>query len=104
MDITPSPPLPVGRSFSENCLNLNIWIPAQSPPSSGYPILFYIHGGWLQTGNPLHDADKDPSDLIASVEEGGAGLEAIIVSPGYRLGIFGFLAADGMIEGEIGNL
>jgi carboxylesterase type B len=103
MDITPSPPIPTGRTYSEDCLLLNIWAPDEMPPSSGFPVLFFIHGGWLQTGNPHHDVDKEPSDLIASVEDGGAGLKAIVVCPGYRLGIIGFLSSTAMPEGERGN-
>ncbi|KAJ4034291.1 hypothetical protein NW756_014030 [Fusarium oxysporum] len=29
----------------------NIWVPAQRPPPYGWPVQFYIHGGWLQVGN-----------------------------------------------------
>jgi carboxylesterase type B len=47
---------------------------------------------------------KDPSDLIAAIEEGGAGFRAIVVAPGYRLGVLGFLATESMAEGERGNL
>jgi carboxylesterase type B len=104
MVISPSPSAPVGRIYSEDCLLLNIWVPAEKPPSKGFPVLFFIHGGWLQVGNPHHDAHKDPSDLIAPISAGGAGLQAIVVSPGYRLGIFGFMAAEGMPKGERGNL
>jgi carboxylesterase type B len=104
MTITPSPPILAPRPSSEDCLLLNIWVPARPPPVNGFPVLFFIHGGWLQVGNPHHDTTKDPSDLIAPVDEGGAGLQAIVVSPGYRLGIFGFLAMADMPEGERGNL
>lgn len=104
MDVKPSPPMPTDRTYSEDCLLLNIWVPAGTPPSAGFPVLFFIHGGWLQVGNPHHDPLKDASDLVAPHELGGAGLGAIIVAPGYRLGVFGFLAMECMPAGERGNL
>ncbi|UZJ54134.1 hypothetical protein CBS101457_003454 [Exobasidium rhododendri] len=103
LDITPSPPRPPPPSCSEDCLLLNIWVPAGLPPKQGFPVLFFIHGGWLQSGNPNQDVLKDPSDLIGRIDEGGAGLQAIVVAPGYRLGVLGFLAMEGMPEGERGN-
>lgn len=39
--------------WDEDCLQLNIYIPTGKPPSStGWPVFFYIHGGFLQWGNP----------------------------------------------------
>jgi carboxylesterase type B len=104
LSINPSPPVPTQRTYSEDCLLFNIWVPAGEPPLSGFPVLFFIHGGWLQTGHPHHEIDQEPSDLIAPVEEGGAGLQAIVICPGYRLNVFGFLCSKGMPEGERGNL
>jgi carboxylesterase type B len=89
--------------YSEDCLTLNIWVPGSMPPAQGFPVLFYIHGGWLQVGNANHDVVKDPTDLLASHEEGGKGLGVIVVAPAYRLNVFGFLAMDCMPEGQRGN-
>lgn len=30
--------------WDENCLQLNIYIPAKTPPQNGFPVFFYIHG------------------------------------------------------------
>lgn len=73
-------------------------MPPTQPPPQGFPVFFYIHGGWLQVGHPNQDAMKDPSDLISPISEGGAGLNAIVVAPGYRLNIFGFLATKELKE------
>lgn len=96
-------PLAPPYKFDEDCLTLNIWVPARRPPPGGFAVFFFIHGGWLQVGNPHHDLVKDPSDLLASHEDGGKNMGAIFVSPGYRLNVFGFLAAECMPEGERGN-
>lgn len=82
---------PLGSIYSEDCLHLNIWRPSGVVPASGWPVLAWIHGGFYQVGNPLHDTD--PSDLISKV---GVGLQAIVVSIGYRLNIFGFLACSSL--------
>ncbi|KAE8444569.1 hypothetical protein EG329_014493 [Mollisiaceae sp. DMI_Dod_QoI] len=69
----------------EDCLQSNIWIPLGEPPEDGWPVFFYIHGGFLQFGSNNYD---DPSALLAETD-----VKCIIVSPGYRLGLFGFLAS-----------
>ena len=66
---------------SEDSLYLNIWKPAGDV--SGLPVLVYIHGGALQTGQPWYE---DYSG------EGLAREGVIVVNMGYRLGIFGFFA------------
>jgi hypothetical protein len=36
---------------SEDCLHLNVYTPQNATQSSGLPVLFFIYGGNLQTGN-----------------------------------------------------
>ena len=82
--------------FDEDCLVVNLWLPAGNPPASGWPILAWIHGGWLQIGDPSLKEHTQPTQLIA---EGG--LRAAVVSIGYRLNIFGFLAGK-RLKGNFG--
>ena len=81
---------------SEDSLYLNIWKP--SGDVSGLPVLVYIHGGSLQTGQPWYE---DYSG------EGLAREGVIVVNMGYRLGIFGFFADPGLAaespNGTTGN-
>ncbi|KAK5194531.1 hypothetical protein LTR92_005774 [Exophiala xenobiotica] len=83
---------PIDNVQDEDCLYLNIWVPAGSssapPPKQGWPVQVHIHGGWLQVGNAMQDHQHDPFDLIKDVTP------RIIVSPTYRLNLFGFLAGD----------
>ena len=72
---------------NEDCLFLNIWVPAQRAPPQGWPVQFHIHGGWLQVGDP-HQNDHDPFDLLTH------SMPRIIVAPTYRLNVFGFLAGE----------
>ncbi|KAK5947080.1 hypothetical protein PMZ80_001226 [Knufia obscura] len=81
---------------SEDCLYLNIWVPAGTPPADGWPVQFHIHGGWLQVGNANQSNDNDPFDLLAH------STPRIIVAPTYRLNLFGFLAGQELQDAESG--
>ncbi len=70
-------------AVSEDSLYLNIWKPAGAREK--LPVLVYIHGGSLQTGQPWY-ADYSG--------EGLARKGVIVVNFGYRLGVFGFLADE----------
>lgn len=75
-------------TFEEDCLQLNIYIPeGKQRPEKGWPVFFYIHGGFLQWGSP----NIEPSAATPLMSE--TALHAIIVTPGYRLNLFGFLAS-----------
>ena len=68
---------------SEDALYLNIWKPAGAQEK--LPVLVYIHGGSLQTGQPWYADYRG---------EGLARKGVIVVNMGYRLGVFGFLATE----------
>ena len=68
---------------SEDALYLNIWKPQGDV--SGLPVLVYVHGGSLQTGQPWYQ-DYSGNGLA---REG-----VVVVNMGYRLGIFGFFADE----------
>ena len=67
---------------SEDCLYLNVQAPSNATPNSKLPVLFWIHGGGLETGS---GQEYDGTSLINSGN-------AVFVSINYRLGILGFLA------------
>ncbi len=68
---------------SEDSLCVNVWKPAGDV--SGLPVLVFIHGGSLQTGQPWYE---DYSG------EGLARQGLVVVNMGYRLGVFGYLAHE----------
>ena len=81
---------------SEDSLYLNIWKPAGE--AEKLPVLVYIHGGSLQSGQPWWQ------------DYSGRGLAEkgiIVVNMGYRLGIFGFFADEALSQespnGTTGN-
>ncbi|WP_457633764.1 carboxylesterase/lipase family protein [Oceanithermus desulfurans] len=68
---------------SEDCLNLNVWVPAQDPPAGGWPVMVFVHGGSFTGGSgsePIYDG--------ARLARRGV----VVVTFNYRLGPFGFLA------------
>ncbi|KAF3398158.1 hypothetical protein F1880_006103 [Penicillium rolfsii] len=88
----------------EDCLQLNVWMPARPAPKDGWPVCFYIHGGFLQVGT----ANLNPEALVPLLSE--SAFQAIMVFPAYRLNALGFLtgrelAAEASAHGEAtGNM
>jgi len=74
-----APTGPDSFTRSEDCLYLNIFMPAYE--SSNRPVLFWIHGGSFNQGSAN---DYDGSVLA---EQG----DVVVVVINYRLGFFGFL-------------
>lgn len=75
--------------FSEDCLNLNVWMPDTGQKKM--PVVFYIHGGGHFSG-ANSDTWFDGPHLIKD-------RQAVMVAPNYRLGAFGYLYL-GEILGE----
>ncbi|GGM93134.1 carboxylic ester hydrolase [Thermus composti] len=79
-------PIPPQR---EDCLVLNVYLPAQAPPPGGFPVMVYIHGGGFTSG-----AGAEPIYRGHRLAEAGV----IVVAPNYRLGPLGFLALPALAE------
>ena len=69
--------------FSEDCLYLNVWSPDGPRPDTLRPVLVYFYGGGFVAGA----ADETRYDGAALAREG-----VIVVTPNYRLNVFGLLA------------
>lgn len=87
MQIGSYPPDAPPEPSSEDCLYLNIWVPANTPPpdksGGGLPVMVWIFGGGLLSGSastPLYAGDELASRGV------------ILVTASYRLGVLGFLA------------
>ncbi|MBR6380092.1 MAG: carboxylesterase family protein [Lachnospiraceae bacterium] len=81
---------PTGPEYevSEDSLYLNIFTPARTGEEN-LPVLFYIHGGGFTGGYP----SEIEFDWEHMARKG-----IVVVSVQYRLGIFGFLAADALSQ------
>jgi para-nitrobenzyl esterase len=66
---------------SEDCLFLNVWVPAK-PSAAKLPVMVWIYGGGFAAGS-TSEPRQDGTHLA---QQG-----VVVVSMNYRLGIFGFL-------------
>jgi para-nitrobenzyl esterase len=84
----PQPPGPFGQgSTSEDCLHLNVFTPSHRRAGSHFPVMVWIHGGALVTGE---SNDYDPTTLAAD--------GVTVVTINYRLGALGFLAHPALAD------
>jgi para-nitrobenzyl esterase len=67
---------------SEDCLVVNVWTPAKRA-GERMPVMVWIHGGGFTAGTPAEQLYH--GEWLA--QKG-----VVVVSVGYRLGVFGFLA------------
>ena len=67
---------------SEDCLNLDIWIPAKAE-SAKFPVFVWFYGGGFVAGS-ASEVRYDGENLAKK--------RVIVVEPNYRLGVFGFFS------------
>ncbi|HXZ00063.1 MAG TPA: carboxylesterase family protein, partial [Stellaceae bacterium] len=72
---------------SEDCLFLNVYVPATAEPNANLPVMLWIHGGALVSGT---GAQYDPSVMAAENN-------IIVVTINYRLGALGWLVEPGLL-------
>ncbi|KAM9607565.1 liver carboxylesterase 1-like isoform 3-T3 [Trichechus inunguis] len=81
--------------FSEDCLYLNIYTPADLTRKSRLPVMVWIHGGGLLSGGA-----STYDGLVLSAHE-----DVVVVTIQYRLGIWGFFSTgDEHSRGNWGHL
>jgi para-nitrobenzyl esterase len=71
------------RGPSENCLSLNLWMPATASAESRLPVMVWIYGGGFAAGTA-----SEPRQDGGNLSKQGV----VVVSMNYRLGIFGFFS------------
>ncbi|OUT23660.1 hypothetical protein CAS74_000017 [Pichia kudriavzevii] len=84
----------------ESIQYLNIWVPASNKyrPQNGWPVLVYIHGGWLQYG----DINNEFFNSVELMDDEHFKEKYIFVTPAYRLNIFGFLTCNQLEHKNLG--
>ncbi|CAA2109303.1 carboxylesterase/lipase family protein [Variovorax paradoxus] len=75
---------------SEDCLYLNVWRPAND--TGKLPVIVWVHGGSNITGYTA-DPVYDGANLARTAN-------AVVVSVNYRLGMFGFMNASSLKNGD----
>ncbi len=81
----------------EDCLNLNVWVPAGGPANRPFPVMVWLHGGGFTNGSgsvPGYDGARFARDGV------------VCVTVNYRLGVEGFLylGADDPAPANLGLL
>jgi para-nitrobenzyl esterase len=84
--VAPDVPHATAASTTEDCLTLNVTVPAGAGPTARLPVLVWVHGGGFSAGA---GGDYDPRRLV----EAGP---LVVVTVNYRLGALGFLALPGL--------
>ncbi|MFI5607146.1 carboxylesterase/lipase family protein [Amycolatopsis sp. NPDC051903] len=82
---------PMSLPQSEDCLSLTVFTPSTT---GSRPVLVWIHGGAFVTGSGGQDW-YDGTRLAQDAD-------AVVVTINYRLGVFGFLALDGVAPANLG--
>lgn len=67
---------------SEDCLYLNVFVPSNATSTSKLPVLFSIYGGNLNSGSG--------SFAVYNGVPFAAHQNVVVVTPNYRVGVFGF--------------
>uniref|UniRef100_A0A4W4FJL7 Carboxylic ester hydrolase n=1 Tax=Electrophorus electricus TaxID=8005 RepID=A0A4W4FJL7_ELEEL len=85
------------RMMSEDCLYLNVWVPA-TPRPHNLTVMVWIYGGGFYSGSS--SLDVYDGRYLAHSEK------VVVVSMNYRVSAFGFLALNGSAEapGNVGLL
>lgn len=82
--------------YSEDCLYLNVWSPAEAEEGEALPVMVWIHGGTFVTG-----AGSQPMFDGAQMARNG---KVVLVTVNYRLGPLGFLHLSHLGGGLGSNL
>ncbi|XP_053988697.1 carboxylic ester hydrolase-like isoform X2 [Hylaeus volcanicus] len=90
---TPQPPQYEKVIGAEDCLYLNVYVPAhERTTTKPMPVIFWIHGGAFQFGSGQDMGAKYLMDY-----------DVVVVTINYRLGILGFLSTENeVVPGNMG--
>lgn len=80
-------------SGSEDCLNLNVWAPADATPDDPRPVMVWIHGGGYTSGSNRYESRR--------LSEFG---DVVVVTINYRLGPFGFFTHPDLLAEDPRNV
>lgn len=76
------------KKHSEDCLKLNIWVPAGIKTDA--PVMVWIYGGSYATGGTVNGSE-DPEQGLYNGANLCMGTGAVVVTLNYRLNVTGFL-------------
>ncbi|VDB87929.1 unnamed protein product [Peniophora sp. CBMAI 1063] len=83
----------------EDCLTLDVYIPANATQDSKFPVAFWMFGGGFQTGA---SSGYNGTELVIRSQQ--LGEPVIYIAVNYRLSALGFAGSAEVREAGIGNL
>ncbi|RPD65826.1 carotenoid ester lipase precursor [Lentinus tigrinus ALCF2SS1-6] len=86
-----------GARPSEDCLNLNVWVPTGTGSTSRLPVVVWIYGGY-------HDQFSSYDGSVIVRRSVQLGEPIVYVSMNYRVSAFGFLAGREVNDAGVGNI
>ena len=82
---------PIPPTQSEDCLFLDVYAPANATEESKLPVYFFIQGGGF---NANANPNLNGTNLVIA-----SGMNIVVVTFNYRVGVYGFLASKELQEG-----
>ncbi|KAI8849747.1 Alpha/Beta hydrolase protein [Chytridium lagenaria] len=89
------------EATSEDCLYLNVWLPANVKPSDTLPVVVYVHGNAYPTDR--RSSAPWQIDLSDIVRQSYYGDRVIAISFSYRSNVFGLFNPTEFLEKGLGN-
>jgi carboxylesterase type B len=80
----------LGGETSEDCLFLNIWAPSNASSINPVPVYVFINGGGFGSDS---NANMNGSNIVIA-----SGKNVAVVNFNYRVGPYGFLAAQELVD------
>jgi cholinesterase len=87
---------PLNSATDEDCLFIDVYAPTSASSKSNLPVYFFIQGGGFVANS---NANYDGSGLIAA-----SGQQILVVTFNYRVGPYGFLAGQQVLDSPTGSL
>jgi len=79
------------QPMDEDCLFLDIWAPTNATTTSNLPIMVFIQGGgWSSDSN---------GNFNGSLLVENSGMDMLVITLNYRVGLLGLLAGQEVVEG-----
>ena len=82
---------PTANTTSEDCLFIDVYAPSAATTASKLPVFFFIQGGGFNSNS---NANYNGSGLIKASDD-----NIVVVNFNYRVGPWGFLAGQEVLQG-----